>query len=245
MKNKKFLTVCAICVCAVIVLFAFNYNTKTDNIDLSQFEISYIKASTPLFDLSDKSLYVGYSDYVFVGKVENVVYGGKYAKGKYYPNGTITTDNIAIPYTEYEITVIKDIKGNLTEGNTVFVKKHAGIDLSRNILNILQGDIMPNSGEEYIFLVRALPSGDLVTIDPLGNIALNENTNNIVTNNNTTTSVNYIDIITTTTDNTTNFTTSVTNNADTTLYSTSKENIIADYVVAYANEVDPRLKNNS
>lgn len=246
MKTKK--TISFVLIFTLLLSVGFlvvSKNKSEQNINWSEIKVSFIQTSSPIFDLNDKAQYVGFSDYVFVGTVENVTYGGKYSGNKYYPSGSVFSDDTSTPYTEYEVSVSQNIKGQLKTDSTVLVKKHAGINTKTNILSILPGDVMPVEGEEYIFLTRATESGDLVILDPHGNIPLNDSGNNVFLNENVTVSVNYTDV-TTTAANITNETISTTvaiqnSTTETTALSnsTEKEDIIDSYIAAYVQQIDP------
>lgn len=250
MKNKKILTICFILVllCTAAIFTVSNNKKDIHEVDFSQLKVSFIDECFPIFDTSDKAQYVGYSDYVFVGKVEKITYGGRYSGNTYYPGGSIFSGKASTPYTEYEVSVLQNIKGQLKTDSTVSVKKHAGINTGTNTLTILPGDIMPVEGEEYVFLTRATEDGDLVILDPRGNVALSEAGNNIILAENITSSINYTDVTTTAanvTDEAVSTTAPIQSSTTETVKTTglfdssTKESIIDSYIAAYAQEVDP------
>lgn len=247
MKNKKILTICFVLVllCTAAIFTVSNNKKAIHEVDFSQLKVSFIDECFPIFDTSDKAQYVGYSDYVFVGKVEKITYGGRYSGNTYYPGGSIFSGKASTPYTEYEVSVLQNIKGQLKTDSTVLVKKHAGINTKTNVLSILPGDVMPIENEEYIFLTRATKNGDLVILDPYGNIPLSDSGNNVFLTDNVTVSVNYTDVTTTAvnvTDENISTTVAIQDNTTETNAlsdSTVKEDIIDSYIAAYTQQVDP------
>ena len=248
MKAKKITSCCLVIVTVLTFVFlSVTKKTKGENIDWSQIKIDFIQTSSPIFDLNNKAEYVGFSDYVFVGKVEKVTYGGKYSNNIYYPKGSFCPDDAVIPFTEYEVTVLKNIKGQLKTDQMITVKKHAGINVDTNVFSVLKGDVMPIENEEYIFLTRATKNGELVILDPYGNIALSDRGNNIflnenaslfVDNANTTSSPNKPEINITTTSPVLGNSTVPTEKITTNDF-VSKNQIIDSYITAYKQETDP------
>ncbi len=249
MKSKKITSCCLVIVTVLTFVFlSVNKKTNAENIDWSQIRISFIQTSYPIFDLNNKAEYVGFSDYVFVGKVEKVTYGGKYSNNIYYPKGSYCPDDAVIPYTEYEVTVLKNIKGQLKTDHTITIKKHAGINVDTNVFSVLKGDVMPIENEEYVFLTRATKNGELVILDPHGNIALSDRGNNVLLNEDTSLFVDNINTTTSLPDKSEiNITTTNPVFSDSTVStekiatndSVSKNQIIDSYITAYTQETDP------
>ena len=163
-------------------------------------------------------------------------------KGSYCP------DDAVITYTEYEVTVLKNIKGQLKTDHTITIKKHAGINVDTNVFSVLKGDVMPIENEEYVFLTRATKNGELVILDPHGNIALSDRGNNVLLNEDTSLFVDNINTTTSLPDKSEiNITTTNPVFSDSTVStekiatndSVSKNQIIDSYITAYTQETDP------
>ena len=107
------------------------------------------------YDYTDKAKHVGFMDYVFVGRVEKLV-------GTSYTDVSITDRKVsATPWTNYEITVLGNIKGELKTNITIPVKKLAGMDINYDYLTINEGDTMPKEGACYIFCTFVDEAGEL------------------------------------------------------------------------------------
>lgn len=101
------------------------------------------------------------ADYVFVGKVLGgslTVYGGdvtvKDEKGE--------SLEVAKPYTDYNVAVIQNIKGNLTTQEPVRMEKQGGLTKNGMACCLFSWDMYPMEGEEYVFYVRQQGDGRLM-----------------------------------------------------------------------------------
>jgi len=104
------------------------------------------------FDLSDPSLVVAASDYVFVGRVERKV-------GTRYP------DSSPGPKTDYNVTVLEVIKGNLEAGQEIPISKEGGTSKNRLFVELFdEDDFMPEAGGTYIFLITVLQDGKTLSV---------------------------------------------------------------------------------
>lgn len=107
------------------------------------------------YDYADKAKHVGFMDNVFVGRVDKIA-GTSYSDVK-IESGKIS----ATPWTNYEVTVFGNIKGNLKTGITLPLKKWAGLDFNTEYLTINYGDTMPKEGYYYIFCAFVDEAGEL------------------------------------------------------------------------------------
>ncbi|MDD2518273.1 MAG: hypothetical protein PHI05_01620 [Bacilli bacterium] len=115
--------------------------------------------SNSIADSNDLQKFSGLVDYIFVGKVENVI-------------GTFFNESLPeIPYTRYGIRVLKNLKGNLIE--KTIVSKNGGYE--NNKLILFDDNGFPQKNEIYVFFAFAQEDGEilLATID--GNIKLDIN----------------------------------------------------------------------
>ena len=108
------------------------------------------------FDVSNPDLVVAFRDYVVVGRIDEYV-GTRYPDSLSDPQGDYRVD-IRAPQTDYEVTILEVIKGNLKAGQKVPITKNGGIakDKSRVILDG-EGDFLPEVGGVYIFVVSVYP----------------------------------------------------------------------------------------
>ena len=108
------------------------------------------------YDISDKRKVVGFHDYVFVGEVKSVV-GTGYSDVDFSDGLRMFSQ----PYTQYEIRVIENLKGELITDKDIPLKKHDGAYLFGKRVSMMEGDNLPDVGECYIFICSADEEGEL------------------------------------------------------------------------------------
>lgn len=147
---------------SVSIFFIFAHNNK-NNKEEQLTKVHYISADNALYGASMEEL-VGFADYVFIGRVDEVV-------GNYYDEETDL-----MPYTKYKVTVIENYKGNLV--SEIIVDKNGGYD-SKGILNLLKdGDKVEDLLEEgkiYLLMVCAQHDNGLLILSFDGAYLLSDN----------------------------------------------------------------------
>lgn len=108
------------------------------------------------YDVSDRNKVVGFHDYVFVGEVKKVV-GTGYTQVDFSDGLRMFSQ----PYTQYEIRVIENLKGELKTDGDIPLKKHDGVYFFGKRVSMLEGDTLPDVGECYIFICSADEEGEL------------------------------------------------------------------------------------
>ena len=108
------------------------------------------------FDVSDKRKVVGFHDYVFVGEVKKVV-GTGYSDVDFSDGLKMFSQ----PYTQYEVRVIENLKGELKTDRDIPLTKHDGAYLFGKRVSMMEGDNLPDVGECYIFICSADEEGEL------------------------------------------------------------------------------------
>ena len=108
------------------------------------------------FDVSDKRKVVGFHDYVFVGEVKRVV-GTGYTDVDFSDGLRMFSQ----PYTQYEIRVIENLKGELVTDRDIPLTKHDGAYYFGKRVSMMEGDKLPDVGECYIFICTAGEEGEL------------------------------------------------------------------------------------
>ncbi len=109
-----------------------------------------------VFDIGDKEKVAGFHDYVFVGEVKKVV-GTGYTQVDFSDGLRMFSQ----PYTQYEIRVIENLKGELVTDRDIPLKKHDGVYLFGKKVSMMEGDNLPDVGECYIFICSADEEGEL------------------------------------------------------------------------------------
>ena len=177
-KSKKIVLITVVAVAALLVLFAagkLSAELYKDKLESKIFPlkdpISVINSEykRPVvcvdwaFDISDKRKVAGFSDYVFVAEVKKVV-GTGYTGVEIYDG----FDLDAQPFTQYEIRVLENIKGELITNRDIPMKKHDGVEafgkrgaFFGDWVSMLDSDRLPDAGECYIFLCSADEDGEL------------------------------------------------------------------------------------
>ncbi|UOO38518.1 hypothetical protein IZU99_04505 [Oscillospiraceae bacterium CM] len=129
----------------------------------------YVHALYPI-NREDKQITVGDADYVFVGYVDklvNTIY--KYPLTIETENGTKT---VTSPYTNYYVTVLKNIKGNLQTNVSIPVQKNGGISEDGSMYIIPENDVLPQVNNTYIFLVYVQEDGTILVTGVNSNVKL-------------------------------------------------------------------------
>ena len=108
------------------------------------------------YDISDKNKVAGFHDYVFIGEVKSVV-GTGYSQVEFSDGLRMFSQ----PYTQYEIRVIENLKGELITDRDIPLKKHDGAYPFGKTVSMMEGDNLPDVGECYIFICSADEEGEL------------------------------------------------------------------------------------
>lgn len=133
---------------------------------LDQYPVDEMQ-SCMAFDSSDKAKHIGFVDYAFVARVDELV-GTTYEDVTPIAEGKIS----ATAFTNYKVTVLKNIKGNLKCGTSIPLRKLGGIDAEQKTVSLFSNDCFPEKGGVYIFLAYADSNGELYIADPDSNILL-------------------------------------------------------------------------
>ena len=108
------------------------------------------------FDVSDINKVVGFHDYVFVGQVKKIV-GTGYTDVDFSDGLRLFSQ----PFTQYEIRVLENIKGELVTDRDIPLTKHDGAYYFGKRVSMMEGDSLPDEGECYIFICIADENGEL------------------------------------------------------------------------------------
>ncbi|MBF6673464.1 hypothetical protein [Glutamicibacter sp. FBE19] len=111
-------------------------------------------------DVEKPAATVGDADYVFVGKVESKV--GTTYKDPVAIETENGTKEIADPYTDYKIKVLRNIKGELVSDRAIPVQKSGGVDKEQKYVVLYEDDVLPEVGSTYVFLAYAQEDGSLL-----------------------------------------------------------------------------------
>lgn len=186
MKKSKIIILCIfsavlICICSVAGVKLYSHakveKLKTEvfpiSRDLSSYEVKESEACW-LFNPADKAKLVYFFDYVFIARIDELV-GTTYEDVVELEGGRI----VATPYTNYKITVLQNIKGNIEAGVSIPFAKYGGIDAENQYLSAFEKELFPKAGETYIIIAYADENGELRSFGPNTNILLCKDSTNI------------------------------------------------------------------
>lgn len=132
--------------------------------------IQTVQASFAI-DFDNPKEVVGHADQTFVGFVN------KKLDTVYTTEGTLATQGgkskMSSPYTNYEITVIDNLKGHLKKNTAIPMKKAGGLAEDGKSYSLFEEDSLPQEGKYYLFQTLTQPDGELLISGPNTNIALN------------------------------------------------------------------------
>lgn len=171
--NKKNIIglVAALVVIAVLVV-SFGFNSTRGNMTVNgNIPVSKLHGSFSI-NFDNINELVGDADYVFVGTViseDGTEYKhpimGEAADGEEY--------EIASPYTNYTISVLDNIKGELVTDTEVPIQKSGGLAQDGSQYFVYEEDELPEQGSVYIFYAYAQPDGSLLVSGPNSNEKIN------------------------------------------------------------------------
>lgn len=168
-NNKSVISIVVVLfiIAVLVVSLVFNdtkvdTNETRDNLPISKLHGSFSINCDNINEL------VGDADYVFVGTVISV-------DGTEYKNPVIgeTEDGkeyeIASPYTNYTISVLNNIKGELITDKGIPIQKSGGLAQDRSRYFVYEQDELPTVGDVYVFYAYAQPDGSLLVSGPNSN----------------------------------------------------------------------------
>jgi len=110
-----------------------------------------LRTMHPPFDLGNPDLYAAAMDYVLVGRIEKT-------RGTRHPYPRH-------PRTDYDVTVLKVLKGNLEAGQKIVVSKNGGISESgMSVILFDEDDFMPKAGGVYVFLIQVYSDKEMLSV---------------------------------------------------------------------------------
>lgn len=127
--------------------------------DLSSYEMKEIEAVW-LFNPADKAKLVYYNDYVFIAKIDKLV-GTTYRNVRKTESGKINAN----PYTNYEITNLYNIKGNLKTKEAIPFAVFGGIDHTQKYVSAFDNSFIEVGGI-YLIIASANENGEISAFGP-------------------------------------------------------------------------------
>ena len=142
-----------------IVLVTVSCNKE--NID-KESKVVYMRGDFAV-DVDNPYELVGYSDYYFIGEVISQ------KDTEYRDPIDVETENgtevVTSPYTNYEIKVIKNIKGNLPMNKSITITKAGGLSETGDLV-LYENDSLLDIDHVYVMTASAQPDGSLLVSGP-------------------------------------------------------------------------------
>ncbi len=172
-NKKKYLFAVSVLIIAAAAFISVNQNKELISANAG-IPTSYLHGSFRI-DVYDQSALVGDADYVFAGRVEEQTD----TEYKFSVVGETSDGPVELssPYTNYSVTVLKNIKGELIQDSAIPVQKAGGLEKDKSTSFVYEDDVLPEAGEIYVFFAYAQPDGSLLVSGPNSNIPLEITTN--------------------------------------------------------------------
>ena len=116
----------------------------------------------------------GDADYVMIGKVVEEL-GVKYEFPVMTEDKDGTPKEVSMPYTEYSVKVIENLKGELSQEEPIIISKDGGITKDGKFCELHECDVLPIEGNEYGFYIYAQKDGSNLASGPNLQIMLKRN----------------------------------------------------------------------
>ena len=120
-------------------------------------EISIISGE-PSIDIYSYEELAGDADYVIIGKVLEEV-GIEYLllATRQNDDGMVTVSTI--PYTDYSVQVVENMKGDLRQDEPILIRKRGGLAEDESYIFLHEDDLLPLPGNTYVFYIYAQLDG--------------------------------------------------------------------------------------
>lgn len=159
--NKQFNIKKIISIIFSLFIVLATVSCSKENIN-KESKVEYMRGDFAV-DVENPYELVGYSDYYFIGEVisqKNTEYRDPINVET--ENGT---EEVTSPYTNYEIKVIKNIKGNLPMNKNITITKAGGLSETGDLV-LYENDSLPDVGKAYVMTASAQPDGSLLVSGP-------------------------------------------------------------------------------
>ncbi|GEN32436.1 hypothetical protein HNQ35_002605 [Cerasibacillus quisquiliarum] len=166
-KKRKYVLLSVFFTMALFLSTACSSTEKNVSLDNSELQ-TIILDGTFVIDVDNPKETVGDADYVFLATVDEVV--STEQKHQETIETTFGTKAVSSPYTNFKVTVLKNIKGKLITDTPISLQKAGGVSADNTSLILYEDDSLPEVGKSYIFLAYAQDDGSLLVSGPNSNI---------------------------------------------------------------------------
>lgn len=108
---------------------------------------------------------VGFADYYFIATVDETV-STSYRNEVTVESETGGTRSVATPYTDYSVSVLRNIKGTLPKGEPISITKAGGISQDEKSVVIYEDDMLLEPGKTYAMAASVQKDGTLLISGP-------------------------------------------------------------------------------
>lgn len=146
---------------ASLATIASESEMANSRVSLSSLPTS-VRYSSSIIDRSDRGQFVALVDYVVVGRVDS--YDGVTYRDVQELETADGMRAVGDPYSHYTITALENLKGDLVLGKPIPIQKSGGVDMSGRTVVADEGDVFPQVGKIYVFLIFAQPDGETLLV---------------------------------------------------------------------------------
>lgn len=165
--KKKLQIVLSLSLLLSLSFFIAGCSNSLSASELKKLPVSHLEGSFAI-NVDNPKETVGDADYVFLARVDQLV------DTEYRYPVTIETANgtkeVTSPYTNYKVTVLKNIKGNLQTNTSMPITKSGGVDEDNASVILYEDDNLPVVKKIYVFLAYTQEDGTLLISGPNSNI---------------------------------------------------------------------------
>lgn len=170
MKMKKMILISI----PIFLLFGCGNQNKEHKPVISTLEGSYT------IDVHSYPALAGNADYVIIGKVvDELEVNYKWPVMIENEDGSEREDTV--PYTDYSVEVIENLKGELTQEEPITITKEGGVTKDGEFYILHNDDTLPAVGNEYVFYVYAQEDGSNLVSGPNSSIPIENNDGSEIT----------------------------------------------------------------
>lgn len=171
MNKKTILSLVILCIIVVGGITVYFLNPFKESIPDNESKDVIRVEGDFVYDFTKPNEVIGDADYVFIGYIEKYI--DTTHKYSYSPAGKKFDD----PYTNYSVTILENIKGDLKTNEPIPMQKFGGIKEDGKTIQLLESDELPEQGKMYIIMAYAQEDGSLLIYGPNSNIELETNIN--------------------------------------------------------------------
>jgi hypothetical protein len=182
MKKKKLLSFCLTFFISGAILFmvgcsSANSSGETTRSNTVPFDlpITYYDA-TYAFDTNNPEQAIAFCDYVFVAKVES--YDGVSYKNIDTIESGAGKETVGDPYSDYTITVLDNLKGELALDEKIPIQKDGGIRMDGKTVALPEDDSLLVVGKVYLVTATVDPESSSLIVSGAGSSILLESSVN-------------------------------------------------------------------